>query len=322
MQNKLKTVGIYIVLVALMITLVGCGSRPNSAQGNTDKIKVMTTIYPVYEFTSKVGGDKVDISMLVAPGVEPHDWEPTAQDLVKVRSAKLFIYHGTGLEPIEKFLNKDVMGETKIVEISKGIDAIAKSATDHEEEEEEPKSAGDKGHQESKLDPHMWLDPVYAQLEVNNIAEALGAADPQNADYYKQNAINYNKELAQLDQDYKTGLANVAHRDIITSHSAFAYLAKRYHLQQIGIMGLSPDAEPTPDKMATVVKFCKEHDIKYIFFESLVSPKLAQTIANGTGAELLVLNPIESLTNDEKGQGKNYISIMRENLANLQKALK
>lgn len=318
MQKKLKTIGIYMVLMALLLTLAGCGNKSNATQGNGERLKVMTTIYPVYEFTSKVGGDKIDVSMLVSPGVEPHDWEPTAQDLVKVRSAKLFIYHGTGLEPIEKFLNKDVMGDTQIVEISKGIEALAKSATDDEDEDK----PADKSHQESKLDPHMWLDPVYAQQEVNNIATALAAADPKNADYYKQNAANYNKELAQLDQDYKTGLANVAHKDIITSHSAFAYLAKRYQLQQVGIMGLSPDAEPTPEKMATVVKFCKEHDIKYIFFESLVSPKLAQTIAKGTNAELLVLNPIESLTNDEKTQGKNYISIMRENLANLQKALK
>ena len=314
MKNNFRTLATYIALVIFMITLAGCSPQSNSTQGTTGKIKVMTTIYPVYEFTSKVGGDKVDVSMLIAPGVEPHDWEPTAQDLIKIRSGKLFLYHGTGLEPIDKILKKDVIGETKTVEVSKGINALAKSADNEEEEHEE--------HKESKLDPHIWLDPVYAQQEVNNIVEALIEMDPQNADYYKKNAQAYNKELAQLDQDYKTGLSNVAHKDIITSHSAFAYLAKRYNLQQVGIMGLSPDAEPTPDKMAKVIDFCREHNIKYIFFESLVSPKLSETIAKATGAKLLVLNPIESITNDQKSQGKDYISIMRENLANLQTALK
>jgi zinc transport system substrate-binding protein len=320
MQNKIKTLLAYTLLFILVLSLSGCSTRSNSTQGNTEKLKVMTTIYPVYEFTNRVGGDKIDVSMLVAPGVEPHDWEPTAQDIVKVKSAKLFLYHGTSLEPIDKILNKDVIGDVKTVEISKGIQALAKSAED--DEEDAPKGTGDKQHQETKLDPHMWLDPVYAQQEVNNIAEALSTVDPQNREYYKKNAESYNKELMQLDQDYKAGLANVTHKDIITSHTAFAYLSKRYNLQQVGIMGLSPDAEPTPDKMANVVKFSKENHIKYIFFESIVSPKLSETIAKATGAELLVLNPIESLTNDEKSQGKNYISIMRENLANLQKALK
>jgi len=320
MSSKIKTLLTYTLLFIFVLTISGCSTRSNSAQVNTGKIKVMTTIYPVYEFTSKVGGDKIEVSMLVAPGVEPHDWEPTAQDLIKIRSGKLFLYHGTGLEPIDKILNKDVMGEIKTVEISKGIQALTRNVD--ADDEEDHKKAGDKEHQENKLDPHIWLDPVYAQQEVNNIAEALAAIDPQNADYYKNNAANYNKELALLDQDYKTGLANLAHKDIITSHSAFAYLANRYNLQQVGIMGLSPDAEPTPDKMVKVVNFCREHSIKYIFFESLVSPKLSETIAKATSAELLVLNPIESLTNDEKKQGKDYISIMHENLVNLQKALK
>lgn len=319
MPSKIKTLLVYTLLFIFVLSLSGCSTRSNSPQGNAEKIKVMTTIYPVYEFASRVGGDKIDVSMLVPPGVEPHDWEPTAQDIIKVKSAKLFLYHGTGLEPIDKILNKDVIGDVKVIEISKGVQALTKSEDD--EEEDNLKETGEQ-HQKSNLDPHMWLDPVYAQQEVTNIAEALSNIDPQNGDYYRKNAESYKKELAQLDQDYKVGLANVSQKDLVTSHTAFAYLAKRYDLQQVGIMGLSPDAEPTPDKMAKVVNFCKENHIKYIFFESLVSPKLSETIAKATGAELLVLNPIESLTNDEKSQGKNYISIMHENLANLQKALK
>ncbi|MDR3591767.1 MAG: zinc ABC transporter substrate-binding protein, partial [Negativicutes bacterium] len=142
-----------------------------------------------------------------------------------------------------------------------------------------------------------------------------------NSEYYRGNAAKYNQELDRLDAEYRQALANLARRDIITSHAAFGYLAKRYNLRQVAIMGLSPDSEPTPDRMAKVITFCRQHKVKTIFFETVVSPKLSETIARETGARLLVLNPVESLTEAELKQGKGYISIMRENLVNLKTAL-
>lgn len=309
----------YLLLVCLVFSLVGCGSQTAKTNSDSEKMKVVTTIYPVYEFVRQVGGDKVEVTMLLKPGVEPHDWEPTAKELAEIKKAKVFFYHGAGLEPVDRLLTQEVLGTAQAVEVSKGIERIIEQE-DADEHEHQAGHTEDKHHHD-EIDVHTWLDPENVQQEVQVIAEALAAADSKNRDYYLKNAEKYNLELAKLDQEYKSVLAKVTRRDIVTSHAAFGYLAKRYDLHQLAVMGLSPDSEPTPDKMAQIVDFCREHNVKYIFFETLVSPKLSQTIAKETGADLLVLNPIESLTEEEIKQGKNYLIIMRENLENLKKAL-
>lgn len=314
-MNFLKT-GLIMTLL-MSIVLVGCANQTKPIQSSADKLKITTTVYPIYEFARQVGGDKVEVKTLVAPGAEPHDWEPTAQDIIKIKSSKLFLYHGAGLEPIDKLLSKEVLGDVIAVEVSKGItllsgeDAVKDDHSGH----------GNKDGHHHQTDVHTWLDPVLAQQEVAVIAQALSDNDPTNKDYYEKNAARFSRELAQLDKDYQIALDSVKRRNIVTSHTAFGYLTKRYNLKQVGIMGLSPDSEPTPERMAQVVNFCRNNEVKYIFVETLVSQKLASTIANETGAELLVLNPLENLTEKDKQEGKNYMIVMRENLANLEKAL-
>lgn len=306
-----------LFLLAIVMLAGGCAGKTDGKTAAKDdkKLKVVATIYPVYEFVKQVGGDKVEVSMLVPPGAEPHDWEPTAKDLVKIKGAKLLVYQGSGLEPVDKLLAKDILGEAVPVEAGKGLVKVHEEAA-HKDDKK------DKEHDHDHQDVHVWLDPQLAQKEVEAIAAALVAADSGNADYYKKNAQGYIEQLKALDEEYKKGLANLSRKELVTSHTAFAYLAERYGLEQVGIMGLSPDAEPTPEKMAEVAKYCREHQVKYIFFETLASPKLSETLAKETGAQLLVLNPIENLTEEEMKQGKTYISLMKENLTNLQKALK
>jgi zinc transport system substrate-binding protein len=316
-RKRIRLISASICLFVLFL-VVGCGSNTVKPAGlETKKIKVVTTMYPVYEFVKQVGGDKVDVVMLIPPGAEPHDWEPTAKDIIQIKDAKIFAYQGADFEPVKKLLTKDVLGNALALELSKDVNKLAASPED-EDGEHSHNTQGE----EHKFDPHVWLDPLAAQQEVNAIAQALISVDEKNADYYTTNAQNYNNKLADLDEQYKKALAGITHKEIVTSHKAFGYLAKRYGFEQLGIMGLSPDAEPTPDRMAKITEFCREHKVKYIFFETLTSPKLAQTIAKETGAELLVLNPVESLTEQEMKDGKNYITIMGENLVNLQKALK
>lgn len=308
--NVKKTLSLILTIV-LALLASACGFRQPGAASTpaAAKLRVVASIYPVYEFARQVGGDRLELTLLVPPGAEPHDWEPTAREMVAIKSAKLFLYHGAGFENIDKLLTKEALGTTKAVAVSDGIPVIG---------DEEGNSHGE---QAAHIDAHIWLDPEYAQREVANIAAALAAVDPANAGYYRQNAERYNRELAALDREYRRGLANLPRRTIVTSHAAFGYLAKRYGLRQLAIMGLSPDSEPTPEKMADIVRFCRKHDVKYIFFETIVNPRLAETIARETGAKLLVLNPVESLTDEEIKQGKDYLSIMRENLANLRQAL-
>lgn len=326
-------------LLSLGVVLAGCGnSGSNGAASNstagsetsgTSKLHIITSFYPMEEFTSKVAGDLADVEVLIPPGTEPHDWEPTPQDIAKMTEANMIVYNGAGMEGwIDQV--KDSLGSNGpvLVEASKGVQILeGTEEEDHEHEgeagdhSEEAADHSEEGHDHGGFDPHVWLSPKQAQTEVKNIEAALVQLDPTHADQYKQNADAYIKELAQLDNDYKTGLSSAKRKDFITQHAAFAYMARDYGLTQVPISGLSPEQEPTAAQMAKVVDFAKQHNVKTIFFETLVSPKIAETIANEVGAKTAVLNPLEGLTDDQVKAGENYITVMRENLKGLEQAL-
>lgn len=296
-----------VLALALLILVAGSAGcalpRRQAATPPADnRLQVMATVYPVYEFARQVGGDKVNVRLMVPPGTEPHDWEPTPQDLAALSQARVFIFSGAGLETwVPRVLTGNMRRDAVVVEASQDVELYTSPD----------------GHS----DPHVWLDPVNAQTMVENIRDGLIAADPANKAYYTQNAAAYEKQLVGMDAAYKDALAHVARRDFVTSHAAFGYLARRYGLNQVPIMGLAPDAEPTAETMAHIVRLVRQKDIKYIFFETLVSPKLSQTIAQETGASTLVLNPLEGLSAQEMAQGKNYLTVMHDNLVNLVRAL-
>ena len=170
-------------------------------------------------------------------------------------------------------------------------------------------------------DPHFWLDPNNVIKQTEIIGEKIVHIDTPNTQYYLENITSFQEQLLKLDQKYKNELASCTTRTIITSHNAFEYLAHQYNLEIISISGLSPEQEPSPKKMIEVIEKVKEKNIQYIFFETLVSPKLSETIASEVGAKTLVLNPIEGLSEEEISNGKNYIKVMEENLKNLKTAL-
>lgn len=319
-----------VAVIAMGVFLIaGCGQKavaPGDSSAQAQKLKVVASVYPVYEFVSQVGRDKVEVALLVPAGAEPHDWEPSAKDLINVKNAKLFFFHGANLEHwVDKVIAKDVLGATTPIEVSKNIELRTGGGHHHEHEHDAADKDNHKHEAESdegdEIDPHVWLDPLLAQQEVTNIAEALAVADPVHASYYQDNAAKYNAQLQQLHQEYQDSLQSIKKRTIITNHAAFGYLAARYNLEQVAIMGLSPDAEPTPEKMADIVKLTRERQIKYLFSETIVNPALAETLAKETGAKVLVLHPLDALTPDEMKQGKNYLILMRENLTQLKLAL-
>jgi zinc transport system substrate-binding protein len=308
--------GLVIVLAA------GCGGNANNAStipaDNPDsgkKLNVVTTFYPMYEFSKQVAGDHANVIALIPPGAEPHDWEPSAKDMAKVKEADIFVYNGIVEGWVDKALESASNDNRVVVEASKGIDLM--EGLPEEEEEGGGQHEAD-GH---ILDPHVWLDPALAQKEVASIQAAFEQADPDNKDDYKKNAEAYIAKLKVLDEAYKSGLKDVLHKDFVTQHAAFGYLAKEYGLTQIPIAGLSPEQEPAPDKMADIIKFAKANQVKTIFFETLVDPKIAQTVANEIGAKTAVLNPIEGLTDEDKKNNLDYIGIMNNNLEALKKAL-
>ncbi|WP_459540922.1 metal ABC transporter substrate-binding protein [Negativicoccus succinicivorans] len=315
-------------LCAAVLALVGCGQTPQENQG---KLQVVTTVYPVYDVVKKVAGDRADVTLLVPPGAEPHDWEPTASDLKKIGQAKVFFYNGAGLEPTDQILKKEITRDAMVVELSQGLDLLKLQDdddhdhdhdhdTDHHDadhHDEDHHAEGHHHHHHGGVDPHVWLDPQNVMKEAAVVADALAKADPTHADAYRANAKKYQDELAALDKDMDAALSSLANKNLVVSHEAFGYLAARYGLTQIGIMGVDADAEPTPDRMAQLVEFIREHDVRTIYSEELVNPRLAEAIAAETGAVVRVLNPIEGLTAAQEKAGYDYIKLQRENLTTL-----
>lgn len=325
-SNCLKTL---LVGTAALILLAGCGNKEsvsnlneNKEKSKTEKIKVVTTFYPMYEFTKQITGDVVDVELLIPSTIEPHDWEPTPKDMRNIQNASLFIYNSEYMETWTADIKKSI-GDSKVkfIEASNGI-----SLADGEEEEEEHGHEEDgheheheeESHEHSHTkDPHVWLSPALAQKEVATIIDALINVDPANKEVYEQNSAAYIKDLKKLDNNYRTVLKNVAKKELITQHAAFHYLTNEYGMVQVPIAGLSPDEEPSAQKLAELKKFAKEHDVKVIYFEELASPKIAKTLASEIGAKTEVLSTLEGLSEEDQKKGLDYIGVMENNLEKL-----
>lgn len=296
------------VVAILAVAGVAWAVTRNSGDEDGDRLSVAASYYPLYEFAKQVGGDQVSVENMTPAGADPHDYEVPARELAQAQDADVFIYNGEEFEPwIDAFLH-DYEGVA--VDASKGMQ-LREGGHGHDDDEDDD---------EDEYDPHYWLDPVLAQQAVDNIRDGLSQADPANSDLYKQSAARYNIKLAELDEEFKTGLATCDLDVIITAHDAFGYVAHRYGFEVEAIAGISHDAEPSPARLAELTEHVREEGVQYIFFEHLASPRLADTIARETGAETLVLDPIEGPDSDHE-EDEDYISIQRQNLANLRLAL-
>ncbi|MCM3727906.1 metal ABC transporter substrate-binding protein [Neobacillus cucumis] len=303
-------------LIIFLLIVSGCSNAASTKSEKTSegskKLQIVTTFYPMYYFAQKVAGSSANVELLIPNGVEPHDWEPTANDMAKIQDSDLFIYNSryfeTWTEKVFKSINDPNL---KVIEASNGIELM--DALDSEEE--------DNHEHTSSKDPHVWLSPVLAQKEVDNIAKALEQADPKNKDKFQKNAAALNSELADLDSLYKETIDKAKKKEFVTQHAAFGYLAKQYGLTQIPIAGLSPDVEPTLGKLAELTDLTKKKNVKIIYFEELTSSKVADTLAKEIGAKTEVLNPLEGLTKKEQEKGLDYIDVMKNNLESLKLSL-
>jgi zinc transport system substrate-binding protein len=298
----------YLVSIFLFV-LFGCLAYllyiqlDRGSKIDPSKQSVVVTFYPLYEFTKQVGGEAVEVVNLTPAGSEPHNFDPLPNDIATLGRSKLFIYNGAGLDTwVERVIPDLEKRNVSTLDMSKVVPL--------------KNVAG-----QNSSDPHFWLDPVIAQQEVSVISKRLQQIDPYNSDLYETNAARYIEDLKTLQTEFESTLKTCNTRNIVASHDAYGYFARRYNLQVIPIAGLSPEEEPSPARLAEIVKFVRDNAISYIFFESLVSPKLSETIATETGAKTLVFNPIEGLTPDDIEMGQNYITLQRDNLSNLKIAL-
>lgn len=296
---------------SLVFFLAACTSPAPEESGTTegDKLQVVTTFYPMYDFAKQVAQDNADVSVLVPSGTDTHGFEPSAKDVAKIQEADVFVYNSAEMETwVPSILESIDTNQLVIVDASEGIELLEGSHSDEEEHDHE-----EEGHSH-EVDPHIWLDPVLAQEEVETIKEGLVEADPENEAVYTENAEAFQTELQQLDEEYAAAFQNAENRTFVTQHAAFAYLADRYDLHQVAISGLSTDAEPSPSELTEMTNFINEQNVEYIYFGKTTSSAISETLANETGTQLAVLDPIEGITQADQEAGIDYLQSMRNNL--------
>jgi zinc transport system substrate-binding protein len=306
MKGKIILAILGLVVIAMGIIVLSQLKGARQKNIDSGKIKIVTTLFPLYDMAKNIGGDKAHVSLLVPPGMEPHDFEPKPSDILKINEADCFIYTGRFMEPWAEDIIKGVHNKNLIVvDASKGTRMIP--AVFHDADE--PIGA---------LDPHIWLDFDNAKQMVRNIAEALEAKDPTDQAFFKQRADDYDKRLSELDASFRTALTACKSRMIVYGgHYAFGYLAKRYGLRYLAAQGVAPDAEPTAKDLVRLVEQIKKNKIHYVFYEELTSPKIAETIAQETHAKILLLNAAHNVTKDQFERGVSFFDILHTDLENL-----
>jgi len=288
-QTKMAIVAIVVVIPLTSVVVYGTNTNQEFTSNDNSKLQAISSFNPLHEFSQIVGGEKIDVTLLVPVGVEPHDWEPTIKDVQQMHKSDFIIINGIGFENwVDNLIENNYQGT--IVDTSKQIPI-------------------------KETDPHIWLNPVFAINQVGNIALAFSNSDPENGEYYMTNAAKYSEKLHSLDSKIRTDLTDCK-RDFIAFHDAFSYFADEYDLNQHTIVATTNShGEVTAKTLENVISTARELNIKVIFSEESVNTKTSQIIANEIGGKVLVLSPLEIVSED------NYISKMTQNLENLKEAL-
>lgn len=292
-------------LAALPLVLTGCASSSGADDGTVD---VMASFYPLQFVAEQVGGDRVTVRSLTPPGAEPHDVELSPAQVSRIDRADLVVYLSGFQEAVD-----DAIAQTSPGHVVDAASDTTLLPAEHEDESAEEHEE----HEHGDLDPHFWLDPSRMPSVVEDVAATLTEIDPDGADTYAANAAALSQRFEDLDAAYATGLQRCDVRTFVTSHEAFGYLADRYDLEQVGISGIDPEAEPSPARLAAVETIVRDEDVSTIFFEALVSPKVAETLADDLGISTAVLDPVEGLADPDA----DYFSIATANLEALRMAL-
>lgn len=305
-----------IILAILSIILIAPSLSVQAAEEKT----VMTTFYPVYYLAQRIGGDLTNVEILLDGGQDAHSYESTAKDAVAIQEADLFIYQDQEMEFfVSDLLNVVDQSQTQILESTAGIELLAGN---HEHEHEEADHDHDHEHEEGhqhEYDPHTWLDPNFYAQQAENVRDAFIELDPDNEAVYQENAQQLIDELAALDEEYQSQLADLENRTIVVQHEAFGYLAHAYDLEQLAITGLQTNAEPSAKELAEITDFVNANDIHVIFVDPTTATTISEAVSYATNVEMRPLRTLEFVSQEEIEQGQDYFSIMRENLEQLAK---
>jgi zinc transport system substrate-binding protein len=316
---KKKAIFPFVVICVAAIIGASC-QKEQDRISQPKKLSAVATLFPLYDFAREIVGDKATVTLLLPPGVEAHSFEPKPGDMITINNADIFLYTGIYMEPwVEKILRATDNKNLIVIDTSKGVTHL-KATAGHEEGDH--KQNMQRRNEHGAYDPHIWLDFENAQKMVDSILEGLTRQDPANNDFYATNAAAYKTKLQALDEKFRNTLSGCKRNTFVHGgHFAFNYLASRYNLRYISAYGGSPNAEPTPGKIIGLKKFILQHAIKYIYYEELITPRIADILNRETGAHLLKLNGAHNIGKDDLKQGKTFIGLMEENLTNLKVGL-
>lgn len=321
-----KNVFFIVVLLVMfsIITIILLNIKNPSSNKQNGKIEIVTTLFPQYDFVRQIGGDKVNVTLLLPPGSESHTYEPTPQDMVKINNSKLFVYTGKEMEPWVEKLISGMKNEIRILDLSTTVKLInvEEFEEEHNLEEHENEEEHEEGHHHS-YDPHIWLNPRYAILMVESIEKQLCEIDPNNAQYYKNNANNYINQIKELDNEFEETVNKSNTKKIAFGGAfAYAYFIERYNLEFVtAYEACGEGAEPSTKQIKEVIDYIKNNKLPVVFYKEYTNGNIAKTISEATGAKMLVFNTVHNLSKEEIEKGVSYVSVMRDNLNNLKEAL-
>jgi zinc transport system substrate-binding protein len=290
--------------MAVAVVTLGSACGSSTRAPSDGRLHVAAAFYPLQFVAARIGGDAVDVTNLTRPGGEPHDLELTPREIARLQDTGLVVY----LKGFQPAVDDAIAtaGPPRVFDASTAASLDLRYS---------PQAAPGSHQEGSRPDPHFWLDPLRLRDVATALEPVMARADPEHADLFAQNLQQLTADLTALDAQLAAGLADCSSTDLVTSHDAFGYLAERYGLRQVGISGLDPEAEPDPRRIADVARYVREHHVRTIYFETLVSPAVADTVAAETGARTAVLDPLEGLT--DTSAGTDYLSVMRANLNQL-----
>ncbi|WLR60980.1 metal ABC transporter solute-binding protein, Zn/Mn family [Guptibacillus hwajinpoensis] len=318
-----------------VLLLAACGGKETSTTASNEsseekKLSIYTTLFPIEDFTRKIGGEHVEVFSILPPGSDAHTYEPTTQTMIKIAKADAFIYNGLGMESYAEAIAESVDEDVKMVEASSGIEALEHSEeheeheehNEHEHEEHSEEKHEEHEHDHGDHDPHIWLDPDKAIQMAENIKNTLIELKPDAKEDFEANFQKVKSDLTKLDKEFTSLVDSKDHPEMIVSHAAYGYWENRYGIHQIAISGLSPSNEPSQKALEEIIHTAKEKKLGYVLFEQNVTPKVAKSLQSEIGAKALRLHNLSVLTEEDINKKEDYFSLMRRNLETLDQALK
>ncbi|MDF2854284.1 MAG: adhesin [Neobacillus sp.] len=311
-----KFISFFTLLLSLGLVLSACSNEPNETKNEEDLLTIYTTVFPLQYFTEQIGGKFVDVNTIYPPGADEHTFEPSQKDMMKLADSDLFFYIGLGLEG---FVEK-AKGSLK----NENVELWPTATNLHlvEEDEHEGEAHDDEGHQHGDINPHVWLDPIFAKEMAAVVRDALIEKMPENKEFFKTNYSQLAGDLDELHASFDETIKSAKQKKIIVTHAAFGYWEQRYGLEQISISGLSTSNEPSQRELEKIISLADQEGLEHIFFEQNVQSNLAEVVQKEIGARALPIHNLAILTKDNIKNKETYFTLMEQNLDSLNTALK